>query len=890
MQRTYFLVLGAIALHFVTTSSASISIANNHNNSASDLNALRAFKATIFDPQRIIPTNWSTSSSLCNWIGITCNARHHRVAAIDLSYMGIVGTIPPQLGNLSFLVRLNVMNNSFHEHLPTELSRRLTYINLEGNAFEGEPPSWLGGLTALQYSFRDNGFSGSISGRLSNFTKLETVSLGFNFFTGNLSEEFSALPKLTVLDIQHNQLVGPLPWDLFNLSSLQIIGFTNNSLSGYLPAHICNYLPQLQGLCLSLNNFEGEIPSAIGECSRLQVLSLSSNKFRGYIPKGVWNLTTLTQIHLGGTDLTGEIPKVIGNLYNLEKLGMGHANVTGIIPQEVGNLSKLELLNLESNRLRGSIPLKLFNSSTVRVISVAQNDLSGELPSTIGAFLPNLEELYLWGNEFTGTILTSISNASRLRTLELSTNHFTGAIPHSLGNLRLLEQFAIWQNDFSGDPLSKELSFIMSLSNCKRLRRLWLDENPLNGLLPRVIPTTTKWLLKLQMIDLNDNQIQGGNVRTLRYVYLNSNNISSNIPASFWILRDILELDMSANYLTGSLPTEIGSFKVLITLNFSNNQYLGEIPSSIGALQDLQELSLEHKKLQGSIPNSMKNMLQLRHLDLSFNNLEGEIPSSLQDKKDSHDCSVGIRFCHFSHGDFNFFDAVKVKKEKSSSDSEMRLKLREKNLAQTQNLLPMATFERASLHELRQITNGFSESNLLGSGSFGSVYKGIRENGMPSNILLDQDMVGHVCDFGIAKLLGDEEFVVQTKTLATFGYIALEYGLEGLVSTSSDAYTFGIILMDAFMKRKPKDEMFTEELSLRRWVQDCLPDSIIQIIDVDLLHHEDGLVQRKIECILSILQLGLSCTTYAPEERINMKEILRALQKIKLQFIKDIAP
>ncbi|CDP11031.1 unnamed protein product [Coffea canephora] len=280
MQRTYFLVLGAIALHFVTTSSASISIANNHNNSASDLNALRAFKATIFDRQRIIPTNWSTSSSVCNWIGITCNARHHRVAAIDLSYMGIVGTIPPQLGNLSFLVRLNVMNNSFHEHLPTELSHRLTYINLEGNAFEGEPPSWLGGLTALQYSFRDNGFS----------------------------EEFSALPKLTVLDIQHNQLVGPLPWDLFNLSSLQIIGFTNNSLWGYLPAHICNYLPQLQALYLSLNNFEGEIPSGIGECSRLQVLSLSSNKFRGHIPKGVWNLTTLTQIHLGGTDLTGKLP------------------------------------------------------------------------------------------------------------------------------------------------------------------------------------------------------------------------------------------------------------------------------------------------------------------------------------------------------------------------------------------------------------------------------------------------------------------------------------------------------------------------------------------------------------------------------------------------------
>ncbi|CDP18965.1 unnamed protein product [Coffea canephora] len=285
MERTYFLFFVALVLlHFIATISATIIVAKNQNNTV-DLKALLAFKAAIFDPQRIIPINWSTSStSVCYWIGITCNARHHRVAAIDLSYMGIAGTIPPQLGNLSFLVKLNLMNNSFHGHLPTELSylRRLKYISLE-----------------------NKGFSGSLSGRLSNFTKLETIRLGFNFFTGNLPEEFSALPKLKLVEIQYNQLVGPLPRALFNLSSLQFIGFTNNSLSGYLPACICDHLPQLQGLYLSYNHFEGEIPSGIGDCSKLQVLVLFDNKLNGHIPKGIWNLTTLTKIYLDWTDLTG---------------------------------------------------------------------------------------------------------------------------------------------------------------------------------------------------------------------------------------------------------------------------------------------------------------------------------------------------------------------------------------------------------------------------------------------------------------------------------------------------------------------------------------------------------------------------------------------------------
>lgn len=66
-------------------------------------------------------------------------------------------------------------------------------------------------------------------------------------------------------------------------------------------------------------------------------------------------------------------------------------------------------------------------------------------------------------------------------------------------------------------------------------------------------------------------------------------------------------------------------------------------------------------------------------------------------------------------------------------------------------------------------------------------------------------------------------------------FIATEYGLEGQISTSSDVYSFGILLLETFTRKKPTDDMFSGDLSLHKWISLSFPDAILDILDTDLV-------------------------------------------------------
>ncbi|KAM7519125.1 hypothetical protein LguiB_018087 [Lonicera macranthoides] len=127
--------------------------------------------------------------------------------------------------------------------------------------------------------------------------------------------------------------------------------------------------------------------------------------------------------------------------------------------------------------------------------------------------------------------------------------------------------------------------------------------------------------------------------------------------------------------------------------------------------------------------------------------------------------------------------------------------------------------------------------------------------------------------------------MAQTKTLATIGYMAPEYGREGIVSMKGDVYSYGILLMETFTRKKPTDEMFSDNLTMRNWVYEASLDSIVQVVDANLIGQEDEDFMPKKKCASSILHLALDCSTSIPTQRISMEDVVVRLNKIKITFL-----
>lgn len=149
-----------------------------------EADALIAFKQNLKDPDNMLQSWDDSVSDPCTYPLVICDQDNH-VSELLLIRLRLSGYLVPQLGDLQYLIRVNLAENDLHGPIPLELGK---LQNLK------------------QLSLNDNNLEGTIPTSFGNLRSLRILTLQNNHLTGTVPKEVTNLPNLVLLNVSNNNI------------------------------------------------------------------------------------------------------------------------------------------------------------------------------------------------------------------------------------------------------------------------------------------------------------------------------------------------------------------------------------------------------------------------------------------------------------------------------------------------------------------------------------------------------------------------------------------------------------------------------------------------------------------------------------------------------------
>ncbi|CAA3026101.1 receptor kinase TMK1-like [Olea europaea subsp. europaea] len=591
--------------------------------------------------------------------------------------------------------------------------------------------------------------------------------------------------RVTRIQIGRQGLKGSLPPNLSNLTSLQFFEVPFNELTGSLPS--------LAGL------------------SSLQSLLLNNNNFT-YIPSDFFNgMTALQQVYLDYNSFSSwAIPDSLKSASTLQKFSATSANISGPLPDFFGGdtFSSLVNLHLAFNYLEGPLPSTL-SSSFIQSLWLNGQESNSKLNGSIAVLqnMTQLTEVWLHGNSFSGP-LPDFSGLTQLQKLSIRDNSLTGPVPTSLLGLKSLMAVNLTNNMLQGPTpkFSRSVQVDMAGTNsfCLSVPGEECDSR-VNILLsvardvgyPRTFAENWKGNDPCSWIGITCN---GGNITVVNFRRMS---LTGTISPNFSEITSLQKLFLANNSLTGTIPNELTSLPNLNELDVTNNQIYGKVPKfrsnvlvktagNIDIGKDAPPPTSPGGKPSGNTPGSSSGGGRGAERTGEKKSSTGVVVGSVvggvcalffagtmvfcfyrtKRKRSGKVQSPHALVLHPSHSGSE--DAVKITIAGSSINGGTSEPYSHGSSGPSDIHIIEAGNMIISIQLLKEVTNNFSEENILGRGGFGTVYKG--ELPDATKIAVKRMESGVMSEKGLDEF--KSEIAVLTKVRHRHLVALLGYGLD----------------------------------------------------------------------------------------------------------------